>query len=127
VRARVLVVDGSVGDRELFAEYLEYRGCAASVSPAAAAALGDAQRLRPDVIVLDLDLPRLAGWAILRDLRRDPVMGDTPVIGLTRQATDARREEARALGAALLAKPCEPDALYLAVSKAAAGGASDRD
>lgn len=125
--ARVLVVDGSVGDRELFAEYLEYRGCAVSVSVVPATAAGDVRRLRPEVIVLDLDLPQIAGWNILRDLRRDPVTRDVPVIGLSRQVTDAQRAEARALGAALLAKPCEPDALYLAVSKAAAGPMPDRD
>jgi CheY-like chemotaxis protein len=118
--AQVLVVDGSVGDRELFAEYLEYRGCVVSVSLSVAAALGDAQRLRPEVIVLDLDLPRLGGWEVLRNLRRDPVTRSIPVVGLTRQVTDARREDARALGATLLNKPCEPDALFLAVSKAAA-------
>jgi CheY-like chemotaxis protein len=117
--ARVLVVDGSVGDRELFAEYLEYRGCAVSVSVVPSTAGADVRRLRPDVIVLDLDLPQVAGWSILRDLRRDSATRDVPVVGLSRQVTDAKRAEARALGAALLAKPCEPDALYLAVSKAA--------
>lgn len=125
--ARVLVVDGSVGDRELFAEYLEYRGCTVSVSVVPSTAGADVRRLRPDVIVLDLDLPQVAGWSILRDLRRDPATRDVPVVGLSRQATDAKRAEARTLGAALLAKPCEPDALYLAVSKAAAGPMTGRD
>jgi CheY-like chemotaxis protein len=124
-RPHALVVDGSVGDRELFAEYLQYRGCVVSVSLSAAAALADAQRLGPEVIVLDLDLPRQAGWEILRSLRRDPVVRGIPVVGLTRQVTDGRREDARGLGAVLLNKPCEPDALFLAVSKAAAA-ARDR-
>jgi CheY-like chemotaxis protein len=124
--ARVLVVDGSVGDRELFAEYLEYRGCVVSVSLSASAALGDAQRLHPDVIVLDLDVARPLGWEILRSLRRDPVTRGIPVVGLSRQPTDAKREGARSLSAALLAKPCEPDALYLAVSQAAAGASRHR-
>ncbi|HET6898303.1 MAG TPA: response regulator [Vicinamibacteria bacterium] len=116
----VLVVDGNVGDRELFAEYLEYRGCLVSVSLSMTSALADAQKRRPQVIVLDLDVPRLAGWEVLRSLRRDPVTRDIPVVGLTRQPTDARREDARNLGAVVLSKPCEPDALFLAVSKAAA-------
>ena len=77
------------------------------------------------MIVLDLDLPRLGGWEVLRSLRRDPVTRGIPVVGLTRQVTDARGEDARGLGAALLTKPCEPDALLLAVSKAAAA-ARDR-
>ena len=123
--ARVLVVDGSVGDRELFAEYLEYRGCLVSVSLSAADAIGDAQRLRPDVIVLDLDLPRMAGWELLKSVRRDPVLRAVAVVGLSRVATDAQREDARARGASVLSKPCEPDALYLAVIKAAAA-ARDR-
>ena len=124
--ARVLIVDGSVGDRELFAEYLEFRGCLVFVSLTATAALGDAQRLHPEVIVLDLDVPRQMGWDILRSLRRDPVTRAIPVVGLSRQPTDAKREDARSLGALILAKPCEPDALYLAVSKAAESARRDR-
>jgi CheY-like chemotaxis protein len=77
------------------------------------------------VIVLDLDLPRMAGWELLKSLRRDPVLRATAVVGLSRAATNAQREDARARGASLLSKPCEPDALYLAVSKAAAA-ARDR-
>ena len=122
--ARVLVVDGDVGDRELFAEYLEYRGCVVSVSLSAASALADARRVRPDVIVLDLDLPRRAAWDVLAGLRRDRATRGIPVVGLSRGVTPAQREEARGLGAALVTKPCEPDALYLAVSKASAAAAA---
>ena len=42
-----LVVDGSVGDRELLAEYLEYRGCVRVRQPLRGRCLGDAQRLGP--------------------------------------------------------------------------------
>lgn len=120
LRAHVMVVGGSVGDRELFAEYLEYRGCLVSVSIEVGTALREAQRLQPAVIVLDLDAPGRPGLDVLRDLRRSPGTRDIPIVGLSRHAADAQREEVRSLGGVLLAKPCEPEALYREVRKAAA-------
>jgi CheY-like chemotaxis protein len=117
-RAHVLVVGGPVAERELYAEYLEYRGCVVSVTLDGRPAVLDALRLRPRVIVLDLDAPRLSGWSILRDLRRDPGTRDIPVIGLTRRAGDAEKEQARALGVEVQEKPCEPEALYREIKRA---------
>lgn len=121
-RAHVLVVGGPVAERELYAEYLEYRGCVVSVTLDGRPAVLDALRLRPRVIVLDLDAPRLSGWSILRDLRRDPGTRDIPVIGLARQAGDAEKQQARALGAEVQEKPCEPEALYREIKRAIGGG-----
>jgi two-component system cell cycle response regulator DivK len=118
----VLVVDASVGDRELFAEYLEYRGCEVSVAVDPAAALRDARRLKPSVIVLDLDMGRPDGGEMLRQVRQDPGTRETPVVALSRKGFGPAAEEARSLGAVLLIKPCEPEALYLEVCRAAAGG-----
>jgi CheY-like chemotaxis protein len=122
LRAHVLVVGGPVAERELYAEYLEYRGCVVSVTLEGRRAVHDAQRLWPRVIVLDLDAPRPSGWSILRDLRRDFGTRDIPVIGLARQVGDAEREQARALGADVQAKPCAPEALYRAIKKAVGEG-----
>lgn len=124
-KPHVLVVDGSVADRELFAEYLEYRGCVVSVNLEPGGALRDVLRRQPDVIVLDLDLPQLDAWDILRDLRRDPATREIPVIALSRKPAATERPQAQSLGAALLTKPCEPETLYLEVSKAAARSDSD--
>jgi CheY-like chemotaxis protein len=121
LRAHVLVVGGPVSERELYAEYLEYRGCIVSVNADGKASLSEARRLRPRVIVLDLDGGRPSGWSVLRDLRDDPAARDVPVIGITRQAGEAERGQAAALGATLVAKPCEPEALYREIKKAMAG------
>jgi CheY-like chemotaxis protein len=124
-RAHVLVVGGPVAERELYAEYLEYRGCVVSVTLEGRPAVPDALRVRPRVIVLDLDAPRLSGWNILRDLRRDPGTRDIPVIGLVRKAGDAEKEQAHALGAEVQEKPCEPEALYREIKKAIGGHHGD--
>jgi len=118
-RPQVLLVDGSVGDRELFAEYLEYRGCAVSVTVDPQQAFGDAKRLRPALIVLDLDSPKVNGWAFLERLRQDPALRDVAVVGLSRKAVGAAR--ARSLSATFLIKPCEPDAVYREVVRVMAG------
>jgi two-component system, cell cycle response regulator DivK len=125
LRAHVLVVGGGVAERELYAEYFEYRGCVVSVTLEGRRAVPDALRLRPRVIVLDLDAPRPSGWSILRDLRRDPGTRDIAVIGLAREAGDTERGHARALGADLLEKPCAPEALYREIKTAIGGGNRD--
>ena len=122
LRAHVLVLGGSVAERELYAEYLEYRGCIVSVNADGKRYLPDAHRLRPRVIVLDLDGTRPAGWSVLRDLREDSATRDIPVIGITRHAGEKERLQARALEATLLAKPCAPEALYREIKKAMSGG-----
>jgi CheY-like chemotaxis protein len=122
LRAHVLVLGGPVAERELYAEYLEYRGCIVSVNADGKRSVPDAHRLRPRVIVLDLDGTRPAGWSVLRDLRQDSATRDIPVIGITRHAGAAEREQARDLDATLLAKPCEPDALYREIKKAMTSG-----
>jgi CheY-like chemotaxis protein len=121
LRAHVLVLGGPVAERELYAEYLEYRGCIVSVNADVKRSVADAHRLRPRVIVLDLDGHRPAGWTVLRELREDAAARDIPVIGITRQAGEAERAQAEALGATLVAKPCEPEALYREIKKAMGG------
>jgi len=116
---RVLVVDDDADARELFAEYLEYHGAAVSVAADGDEALRDIRQLRPDVIVMDLDMPRLDGWEVMRRLRRDPMTRDIPVIAVSGHVLDADRERAFESGChAFLSKPCLPESLQVEVQRA---------
>lgn len=53
---------------------------------------------RPCLLLLDLNLPRLSGLALLEELRRDPELRDLPVFVLTTSADDGDRAAACALG-----------------------------
>src|SRR5204863_10020310 len=68
------------------------------------------KRLRPSVIVLDVQMPQLDGLAVLRLLRGHRQLGATPIVILT--AYDFLEEDAHKAGAtSVCVKPCNPDKL----------------
>jgi two-component system cell cycle response regulator DivK len=71
-----------------------------------------ARRERPDLILMDLQLPRISGIEATRTLRREPATADTPIIAITSFALAGDEEQAKAAGATTyLAKPYSPRAL----------------
>jgi CheY-like chemotaxis protein len=81
-------------------------------------ALGQARRVRPDLILLDMMMPGRTGLEVLRELRRDPELRDIPVVMLTARAQAADRESAEAAGVdCFLAKPFSPRELARAVEE----------
>jgi CheY-like chemotaxis protein len=73
-----------------------------------------ARELRPDLMVLDLMLPRKSGVEVLADLRGDRFIGDTPVVVIT--AWTHAQQAAVAAGAdRFVAKPFDPDELKTVV------------
>lgn len=68
------------------------------------------RELRPDLVILDLMLPRKSGVEVLAELRRDAAIGDTPVVVIT--AWTHAQQAAVAAGAdRFVAKPFDPDEL----------------
>jgi CheY-like chemotaxis protein len=73
-----------------------------------------ARRVRPDVVVLDVMMPRRSGLEVLEDLRQDETLADTAVVVLTAQP--AARDDALRGGADLvIEKPFTPDDISTAV------------
>jgi len=117
-RARVMVVDDHEDARELFAQYFEGRGYAVSTAADGDEALRDIPLLHPDVIVMDLDLPRLDGWEAIRRLKRDPLTRGIPVVAVSGHVYDTDRDKAWEAGcSAFLSKPCPPDRLHSEVER----------
>ncbi|HJQ44019.1 MAG TPA: response regulator, partial [Jatrophihabitantaceae bacterium] len=82
----------------------------------AAATGSDAIRLahecHPDLVVLDVQLPDLDGYEVLRQLRADPVLEQVPVIAVTAYAMVGDRDDALAAGFdGYLSKPIDPTTL----------------
>ena len=70
--------------------------------------------LMPDVIVLDLAMPRVDGWTVLKHVRESSVTSRIAVVVVS-ALTDARDEAFQAGCDAYLTKPCPPDVLYLQI------------
>lgn len=79
-------------------------------------ALAEIDRVRPDILVLDVMLPGRSGLDILRDLRAGAETRELPVLLLTAKGQTRDREQAMALGAdAFLTKPFSNDELIATV------------
>jgi len=79
-----------------------------------------ARRLRPDVIILDMMMPRRSGLEVLSEIRADRGLAETPVIVLTAQPST--KEEALRGGADIvMVKPFEPEQITAAVEEVLAG------
>ncbi len=105
---RALVVDDSAENRETFGRYLRAKGFVVEVAADGVEAVERAATWRPDVVLMDLQMPRLDGWQATRTLRAHPVadVARVPIIAVTALAMPGDRERALAAGAdAYLAKP----------------------
>ena len=75
-----------------------------------------ARRLRPEVVILDMMMPRLSGLEVLAELRRDEALSGTAVIVLTAQP-DTREEALRQGADLVMVKPFEPEQIMAAVEE----------
>jgi PAS domain S-box-containing protein len=76
----VLVIDDELDSRTLLSHLIQECGCRAVVAESGEAGLKLARELRPDVIILDLLMPRMDGWTVLKELRADATLRKIPVV-----------------------------------------------
>ncbi len=76
----VLLVDDDPAARELLQRFLEREGFHVRTAADGRAGLTLARALRPRAILLDVEMPRMDGWAVLHAVRSDPDLAGTPVI-----------------------------------------------
>jgi CheY-like chemotaxis protein len=106
---RLLIVDDSADALEMWAFY--FRSSAFDVDTAAsgAAALAAADRRKPDVILLDLQLPDMSGLEVARRLKDSPKTMTVPLIAVTGMGGNKDHDAARRAGFQQIAmKPCSP-------------------
>ena len=120
---RALVVDDSDAVRNLVVVNLELEGFEVRSATDGQQGIEVAASWRPDVITLDVVMPRLDGFETLEVLRADPETADIPVVMVTGRAQAADRQRGESLGVdAYLAKPFEPTELVTVVSRLARNG-----
>jgi len=124
--ARVLVVDDDAVNRDLVVTLLGYRGHSVVQAADGVEALVSARAEPPDLVLTDLLMPAMDGYELVREIRADPALEDTPVIFYT--VNYLEREVlpvAAALGVRhIVSKPIDPQRLLLTVEEALAKRAS---
>jgi CheY-like chemotaxis protein len=119
--ARVLIVDDDPAMRLLCAINLELEGLVVLEASDGHTALARARSERPDLVLTDVSMPRLDGFALAEALRRDRRTRRIPLVFLSAEINPANEARAEKLGAlAYLTKPIDPLALASRIGEALA-------
>jgi two-component system cell cycle response regulator DivK len=110
--AKILVVEDEPNNLELALRIVRHAGHDAIVATDGITALELAETQRPQLILLDLQLPKLDGWTVVKEIRRQPWAKDVPIIAVSASATPGDELKAIEAGCtAFLAKPYYPQML----------------
>ena len=108
----VVVIEDDVDARRMYAEFLRMKGWTVFTAADGRAGLNKTLELTPDLVVLDLTMPKVDGWTVLKQIRESSATAHIPVVVVT--AVQDTRDQAFEEGCdAYLTKPCIPEILYL--------------
>jgi chemosensory pili system protein ChpA (sensor histidine kinase/response regulator) len=108
----IMVVDDSLTVRKITSRMLTRAGYQVVTATDGVDALEKLEDFTPDVMLLDIEMPRMDGFALARELRRDPRTQSLPIIMITSRTADKHRDYAMQLGVnTYLGKPYQEDEL----------------
>ena len=114
----ILFVEDTTEQRDLVAMFLGMNGYQVEVANDGIDGLTQARKLQPDLILLDLGMPKMDGFQMMEELRVDETLKDTPVVVISAWAAARHREQAEAAGAAaFITKPFELTHILTMVQK----------
>jgi len=117
-------VDDTADVREMYGEYFTARGFRVTTARDGEAGISTATHQPPDVIVMDLSMPRIDGITAIKHLKADARTRKVPVILLTGYPYKAIEDGALEAGAdAFMTKPCLPEDLERQVQQLLHSGA----
>jgi DNA-binding response OmpR family regulator len=112
-KRRILLVEDDDALANMYRSALSYAGFDVEVAGDGLTALEDIDTDHPDLVVLDLNLPQLAGDRILSEVAATPDTRDIPVIVVTGSDRQVHVPQA----SAFLRKPCDPGALVALIEQ----------
>ena len=109
---RILIVEDNEVNRDMLERRLRFRGFNVDCAVDGIDGIEKVQSNRPDLILMDMSLPRMNGWEATRQLKADPETKAIPIIALTAHALKEDREQAMRAGCdGFHSKPIEIDVL----------------
>ncbi|NHZ35519.1 response regulator [Massilia rubra] len=123
--ATILVIEDNPANMKLASLLLRHAGHAVLCAVDAESGLTMARTERPDLILMDIQLPGMDGLAATALLKQDPATGAIPVIALTAMAMKEDREKSESAGCdAYIAKPLRYQELFAAIDALLPQGAA---
>jgi two-component system cell cycle response regulator DivK len=95
---RILMVEDNEENRDALSRRLQRRGFEVLMAFDGLQGVAMAKAEKPDLILMDMNMPELDGWEATRQIKADPATAALPVIGLTAHAMTGDRERAIAAG-----------------------------
>lgn len=106
----VLIIEDNEQNIYLASFLLEQNGFTVIQARSGPEGIELAGRVRPDIILLDIQLPQMDGYAVARELRRNQALNEVPIIAVTSYAMVGDRERTLEAGCnGYLEKPIKPD------------------
>ena len=96
--AKILVVEDNEMNRDMLVRRLQRKGYEVDIAVDGAEGITRASEGRPDLILMDMNLPVVDGWEATRRIKASPEMAPIPIIGLTAHAMQGDREKVLAAG-----------------------------
>ena len=114
----ILVIDDVEDNRDVYEQFLLHEGWRVVTASDGETGLEKAAALRPDVVILDLGLPRMDGWEVANRLKSQPGTSGIPVVALTGHVTRESRQRALTAGVdEFCGKPCLPADLVATIRR----------
>jgi CheY-like chemotaxis protein len=125
---KILLVEDNKVNRRLAGFLLRSQGYEVCEATTAAATFEMVHKERPDLIVMDVQLPGMDGLEITRRLKEQPATADIPVIAVTSYAMKGDREKALAAGCAgYVTKPIDKSTFIQEVAAHVGGKSNSQD
>lgn len=109
---RILVAEDERDIRELIGFTLRYAGFEVELAINGIEAVEKAAEVQPDLIMLDVRMPKMTGYEACRELKENPVTAEIPIVFLSAKGQEVEIEQGLASGALeYIVKPFAPDEL----------------
>lgn len=114
----ILAVDDSASMRQMVAFTLKGAGYEVIEASDGEDALGKARSSQPDLVLTDVNMPKMDGITLIRELRKLPQYKHTPMLMLTTESAGDKKAEGKSAGATgWLVKPFDPEKLLATIKK----------
>ena len=116
--ASILIVEDNEMNMRLFSDLLQTKGYSVTECLDGTLALDIAKKLKPDLILMDIQMPKISGLAVTQQIRQTPEIADTPIVAISAFAMKGDEEKILAAGSnAYISKPISIPLFFETVEK----------